>query len=141
MLKRKPQHTTNPSRGTVSKNKPARLTWPTEVYVLSPEDIGPAIIDAEDQPQQIWGHMNNVFKFHFESTLYESHRMMDMWIHAMGLVNHWLKLPSTKGRHTYSRLQDKERKAMLYNLTWAYMGYTEGQDELTLKLLRMITDG
>lgn len=115
------------------------LTWPNEVFVLTEHDIDPSVIIADEElPQSSWGHMNNQFKFSLEVKLSDIHKCMDLWVGAMANIKHKLYLPSTKGRLTYIRYTKRQQQAMLYNLTWCRLGYTEGQTEETQKIYNWI---
>lgn len=136
--KRKPNRDTSVHPTKVRREKSRLLIWPNEVYVITPDDVDMSIIIADpEKPQSTWGHFNNQFKFALEVPHTQLRIQMQLWVDAMALVKHRLYLPKTKGRLTYLRYTEVERHAILYNLTWTHLGYTENQEETALKIYRL----
>lgn len=107
-----------------------RLIWPDEVWILTSKDIDDDEISGPpDEPQCLWGHVNNEMRRHLNIPLHEAQLIVSIWYRHFSYVSHILQtkfeeLPVLQAR----------RQAILYNAAWATLGYVTNQDEIVLRL-------
>jgi hypothetical protein len=125
-------------RSNDESSRRSALRWPIEVFVLGPSDIKSNIVMADpEDAQSIWGHMNNQFKFALEVPHTHLNRIMDLWVGSMARIQSKMQDPKAGGRLTYIRHSNQMQKALLYNMTWIDLGYTENNCEEALKIYNL----
>lgn len=106
-----------------------RLTWPKEVWILEPKFISEEVTGSYDDPQCLWGHVNNELRRHLEVPLRDAQSIIYLWLRHQSYVNHILV--SKFAHKTFFR---NRRDAITYNAAWATLGYVTEQEPFVLEL-------
>lgn len=110
------------------------LPWPDSVYVLDRrlfniDDTKPGC-DHTNWPFSLSGSMQAEIREKLP-TLHQANMMIEVWLGLFAKINHVMskkKLPQTP-----------DVRIVLYNSTWAALGYTENQCPKALQLLALAT--